>query len=1039
MAVDPDKLLDPQTNQEFRLGVEAPQGSADRAVMARLFQLRRGDIESKEFPFPPVEALVGNSTWARVLRVSSFWAPPEPDGSLARMLEETMSTFVAALHGHQTSWQLLLRGHAAGIEVWFGARSLDQDSLESLLKACFADVRLSEERDKRPAGVGRLPNAFLLSGTPSRDPAARGASPGGSYQRIETVCRGLYGQEWAYLVHSVPWTKQQASHLLANLLIELSEAQQAYIPRSQSSENTSPPAKRLLALLELRLRRYQEAQTSGLWGVQTWFLTLKESMLKRAEGLLTSAFGGEFSLPDPIRASRCSLTLFQRPFLESLNSAELAVMACLPREEHAGYAIVDPVRFGVAAPLLKKGEANVKIGSIIDRGEETGTALRVPLADFAKHALIVGVTGSGKTNTCFRILEELWAQEIPFLVIESAKSEYRSLLASSRFLRKPESAPLTIFTIGEENISPLRLNPFEVPAGFPVLTHIDYLKSLFSAAFVLYPPMPYVLEQSIQEIYEDRGWDLIRNKNRRGELGEGRFPSLRDLHAKIDAVITRMGYDERITMDIRAGLLARINQLRIGGKGPMLNARRSVSSETLFKTSCILELKQLVSDDEKAFLIGLVLIRLQEFREVEGPPKDNALQHVTLIEEAHRLLRNVSTESGSEISANPKGKAIEVFSNILSEIRSYGEGILIAEQVPVKLTPDAIKNTNLKIIHRLVAEDDRRLVGSSIGLAESEHRRLASLDSGVALAYAERMEKPVMLQVALSSAKASDRDKVGPAEMIAKMDPFWLDHESLKHPYSSCFRCHGTSQNRPCQEQEAASEDAGLQLAFRRLLNALRLGQEYVVPAYWEFIFTLRRVFTAHGSEVPAYCIFISLLEPEIERRGAAGGWPHDTVERIVGLASFIFARIGECLGDQPDNEADPDSIAPIQLRLSDLYHLFRKLCVTDDFPFPGCRSCLFRCDYRYDMSRHSLVSGGRLSGVKIPPGSTREMQAGTRTSSELIDEAKRASASAFIAEDRKSTLRASLCFAVQYFSKFEISTARQIELAREFDKALRG
>jgi hypothetical protein len=163
----------------------------------------------------------------------------------------------------------------------------------------------------------------------------------------------------------------------------------------------------------------------------------------------------------------------------------------------------------------------------------------------AKHALIVGVTGSGKTNTCFALLDQLWnsGKGTPFLVIESAKAEYRTLLKTRGF------SGLNVFTVGDESCSPLRLNPFEVPEGVLVQSHIDYLKSLFAAAFVLYPPMPYVLEQSIQEIYEDRGWDLAQNVNRRGRNSSRLFPTLADLAAKVKTVIERMGYDERITMD----------------------------------------------------------------------------------------------------------------------------------------------------------------------------------------------------------------------------------------------------------------------------------------------------------------------------------------------------------------------------------------------------------------------------------------------------------------------------------------------------------
>ena len=206
-------------------------------------------------------------------------------------------------------------------------------------------------------------------------------------------------------------------------------------------------------------------------------------------------------------------------------------------------------------------------------------------------------------------------------------------------------------------------------------------------------------------------------------------------------------------MDVKAGLLARINQLRLGGgKGLMLASRRSVSDTVLFESPCVLELKQIVSDDEKAFLIGLLLIRLYEYHESRSR-RAAGLVHLTLIEEAHRLLRNVSSEQGSDITANPKGQAIEVFANILSEIRAFGEGILVAEQIPAKLTPDVVKNTEFKLIHRLVSPDDRELVGRAVNITEAQIRNLANMGTGEAVAWTEHTRKAALVCVPLAPGK----------------------------------------------------------------------------------------------------------------------------------------------------------------------------------------------------------------------------------------------------------------------------------------------
>ena len=305
------------------------------------------------------------------------------------------------------------------------------------------------------------------------------------------------------------------------------------------------------------------------------------------------------------RASRA----FAAEKLTPLNSAEVSILACPPREQYSGYEVLEHARFGVESPDAGNTRV-VRIGRVYDRGVPTGNLLSIPLDDLSKHAIIVGVPGSGKTNTCFGLLAQIAQQGIPFLVIEPAKSEYRQLIDDPNFKVKP-----TVITVGLEKVAPLRLNPFEVPAGIPVQSHIGYLKSLFSAAFVLYPPMPYVLDLAIQEVYEDRGWNLVRDQNMRagGYTGPRLFPTLDDVADKVRVVIDRMNYDERIRMDVTAGLIARLDQLRSGGgNGPMLNTRHSISSEELFGRPTILELKEIVNDDEKAFLMGLILIRIYE-------------------------------------------------------------------------------------------------------------------------------------------------------------------------------------------------------------------------------------------------------------------------------------------------------------------------------------------------------------------------------------------------------------------------------------------
>ena len=206
------------------------------------------------------------------------------------------------------------------------------------------------------------------------------------------------------------------------------------------------------------------------------------------------------------------------------------------------------------------------------------------------------------------------------------------------------------------------------------------------------------------------GGDVLSNSNERLRKGQRTrtFPVLTELAQIVEITIASLGYDPKVKSEMTAALLTRLNGLRTGGKGAMLDVQRSIPLSWLLKQRCVFELEGLGDDDDKAFVMGLLLIRLAEYRRANGPK--SGLEHVLVVEEAHRLLTN-SKQGGTEEQANPRAKAVETFANLLAEVRAYGQGMIIVDQVPVKLASDVIKNTNLKIAHRLVAEDDRVALG----------------------------------------------------------------------------------------------------------------------------------------------------------------------------------------------------------------------------------------------------------------------------------------------------------------------------------------
>jgi hypothetical protein len=267
----------------------------------------------------------------------------------------------------------------------------------------------------------------------------------------------------------------------------------------------------------------------------------------------------------------------------------------------------------------------------------------------------------------------------------------------------------------------------------------------------MYGPMPYILERAFYRIYHNTGWDFVSGSNlyehslNRGEL----FPTLEDLYYAIDEVTDVIGYSHDTSSDVKGALKVRIGSLLSGAKGLMLNTKESKSIPELMQTPVVIELEALGDDTEKVFLIGLLLISVYEHYVSLGRHTPE-LQHLMVIEEAHRLLENIPASNNNEVS-DMKGKAIEMFNNILSEIRTYGQGLVIADQIPTKLSPDVIKNTNLKIIHRLLSKDEREAVGNSIGLEDEQIKEIIHLQQGEAIIFHDKSHSPMRIMVSINT------------------------------------------------------------------------------------------------------------------------------------------------------------------------------------------------------------------------------------------------------------------------------------------------
>lgn len=522
----------------------------------------------------------------------------------------------------------------------------------------------------------------------------------------------------------------------------------------------------LMKRIDQELERISMSESTGLWSVASYFFsydndfasaesaaTIFKSIMQGEEsGVETSAINSWIDNSQNVKMLTNSVCHLSHPVFWNnltvngenikvensslLSSKELAMLLSLPHKSVPGFPVVEHV--SLAKEVIRNNESvmkrEVSLGCIFDLGKvHTENHVKLDVKSLTQHVFVTGSTGCGKSETIYKLINETKQVGAKFLVIEPAKGEYKNVFGDVNvFGTNPLIMPL------------LRINPFSFPTGVHVLEHIDRLTEIFNVCWPMYSAMPAVLKKAMLDAYESCGWDLRLSVNRLSQ-GEDVYPSFLDLFLSLEKVITESAYSEEVKSNYSGALLTRVESLTNGLNGEIFSVNE-LSNMVLFDENCIIDLSRVGSQETKSLIMGILIMRLSEYRMTGANTPNSALKHLTVLEEAHNILKRVSTEQSQE-GSNMAGKSVEMITNAIAEMRTYGEGFVIVDQSPTSVDKAAIKNTNTKIVMRLPDEDDRKVSGKAAGMNDKQIDEIAKLPTGVAVVYQNDWVSPVLCKI----------------------------------------------------------------------------------------------------------------------------------------------------------------------------------------------------------------------------------------------------------------------------------------------------
>ena len=426
-----------------------------------------------------------------------------------------------------------------------------------------------------------------------------------------------------------------------------------------------------------------------------------------------------------------------------ISGNELPMVMSLPKKSISGLPVVEMAEFGRSVVYENNiPDRSISFGNIYHMGVVEKSRVNMNLDLLSSHCFITGSSGSGKSYATYQLLQSVLDNDVKMMIVEPAKGEYKQIFGGLKGIK--------IYTTDTNSYRILKINPFQFPENIHLLSHIEQLLQIFNASWPLYAAMPAILKEAVVEAYIKCGWD-VQNSIWISGFSDHKYPVFSDVLEILQRIINESEYSADSKGDYKGALVTRVQSMTVGINGLIFKNSEGIDDYLLFDSNIIVDLSELGSDESIALIMGVLIMKLNEYRKSQRKSSNafklnSGLKHITVLEEAHNLLKRTSKDQNQE-GANMVGKSVEMISNSIKEMRTYGEGFIIIDQSPMAVDSSAIENTSTKIIMNTPAKDACEELGSALSLNENQTKELSRLNVGVAAVFQKGWLSPVLMKI----------------------------------------------------------------------------------------------------------------------------------------------------------------------------------------------------------------------------------------------------------------------------------------------------